>query len=194
MAMEKQEKRRQMILKAAEKLFARNGFHGTDVEAIAKQAGTAKGTVYNYFENKEDIFLSVLDDGLHELEEQMRLELVNVDDPVEKIKKGIEIYIYFLADHLHLFKILAGEQAQFGDKFRKRKHEEFFARIGHVELIIGTAIEEGHLKKVDPFIATTGLFGMINFSVFRGLLLGKKFSARHMTEQITKLYLEGMLP
>lgn len=194
MAAEKQEKRRQMILKAAEKLFARNGFHGADVEAIAKEAGIAKGTVYNYFENKDDIFLSVLDDGLHELEEKMRLNLAHVEDPVEKIKKGIEIYIFFLADHLHLIKILAGEQAQFGDKFRKCKHEEFFARVGHVEQVIGAAIREGHLKKVDPFIATSSLFGMINFSVFRGLLLGKKFSASGMTEQITKLYLEGMLP
>ena len=194
MAVEKQEKRRQMILKAAEKLFASNGFHGTDVEAIAREAGTAKGTVYNYFENKDDIFLSVLDEGLHELEEKMRRDLMSVDDPVEKIKKGIEIYIYFLKDHLHLFRILAGAQAQFGDKFRKCKNEEFFARIGHVERIIGNAIEAGHLKQMDPFIATSGLFGMINFTVFRGLLIGRKFSARDMTEQITKLYLEGILP
>lgn len=194
MAVEKQEKRRQMILKAAEKLFAKNGFHGTDVEAIAKEAGTAKGTVYNYFENKEDIFLSVLDEGLHKLEEKMHLGLVSIDDPVEKIKKGIEIYISFLKDHLHLFRILAGEQAQFGDKFRKRKNEVFFARIGHVEQVVAAAIEGGHLKKMDPFIATSGLFGMINFTVFRGLLIGRKFSARQMTEQITRLYMEGMLP
>lgn len=194
MTVARTKERRTVILRAAEKLFAAHGFHGTDVEGIAREAGTAKGTVYNYFENKDDIFLSVLEEGFRKLEGRMRMGLSKIKDPVEKIRKGIGIYIYFLADHLHLFRILAGEQMQFEDKIKKMKREEFFARVGHIERAISAGIKEGRLKKIDPFVASSSLFGMINFTVFRGLLIGKKFSAKRLSEQISGLYLEGMLP
>jgi AcrR family transcriptional regulator len=54
----KQEKKDRIILAAA-RAFAQNGFSGTTMAAIAKQADIGKGTIYEYFETKEDLFFAV---------------------------------------------------------------------------------------------------------------------------------------
>jgi AcrR family transcriptional regulator len=58
--------RRQSILSAAEILFAHNGYRKTKIEDIAGKAEVSVGTVYGYFQNKEELLVAVLDDiGLY---------------------------------------------------------------------------------------------------------------------------------
>ena len=52
---------RQELLRAASRLFLRNGFVQTSLADIAKEAGLTKGAVYSNFESKEDLFLALLD-------------------------------------------------------------------------------------------------------------------------------------
>jgi AcrR family transcriptional regulator len=51
--------RREQILGAAVKVFARRGFGNATVAEIAEEAGVAPGTIYIYFEGKEDLFMSI---------------------------------------------------------------------------------------------------------------------------------------
>jgi len=53
--------RRNQILDAATKVFAGKGFHATTIKDIAREAGIADGTIYNYFENKTALMLGILD-------------------------------------------------------------------------------------------------------------------------------------
>ncbi len=53
------EKNRRDIETAALWLFTRQGFHGTTVREIARKAGTSMGNLYNYYENKDEIFVSL---------------------------------------------------------------------------------------------------------------------------------------
>ena len=53
--------RRSQILDAATKVFAEKGFHPTTIKDIAREAGIADGTIYNYFENKTALMLGILD-------------------------------------------------------------------------------------------------------------------------------------
>ena len=53
--------RRNQILDAATKVFAEKGFHPTTIKDIAKEAGIADGTIYNYFENKTALMLGIFD-------------------------------------------------------------------------------------------------------------------------------------
>jgi TetR/AcrR family fatty acid metabolism transcriptional regulator len=61
--------RRTQILDAAAQVFAERGFHRTTVRDVAKAAGVADGTIYNYFENKTALLLGILD-RLNEAERQ----------------------------------------------------------------------------------------------------------------------------
>src|SRR5687768_7349185 len=53
--------RRNQILDAATQVFAEKGFHKATIKDVAKRAGIADGTIYNYFENKTALMLGILD-------------------------------------------------------------------------------------------------------------------------------------
>jgi TetR/AcrR family transcriptional regulator len=58
------EEKRERVLREAARLFAERGFSATDVAELASRAGVSKGSLYNYFESKEDLYLHVCRDGL----------------------------------------------------------------------------------------------------------------------------------
>ena len=58
------EDKRERLLREAARLFAERGFNQTDVAQLASRAGVAKGSIYNYFESKEDLYLYVCRDGM----------------------------------------------------------------------------------------------------------------------------------
>jgi TetR/AcrR family fatty acid metabolism transcriptional regulator len=78
--------RREAILTAAQKVFARNGFHEARISAIAREAGIAEGTIYNYFSSREEIYLSLFDDRWRTFTEKIRSRTSSMDDPNKKLK------------------------------------------------------------------------------------------------------------
>jgi AcrR family transcriptional regulator len=68
----KPEYRKKQILAAAKKVFAAKGYHNTNIEMICNKAGTARGTIYRYFKNKEGIFAAILEDSLAESTRRMK--------------------------------------------------------------------------------------------------------------------------
>jgi TetR/AcrR family fatty acid metabolism transcriptional regulator len=189
---EEREKRRKKILKAAERLFAKQGFHSTEVELISKAAGVSKGSVYNYFKNKADILFSVIEDGLEGLNERMREGTKPIKGSTLKLKKGIEIYVEHLEKNRPLFKILVGEHLHIA-AFKNRYYKKLFSRTEHLERLIRAGIENGEMRNIDPYIAATCLNGMIDFLFFREVVSGKKYSAKDKAKEVTELYLKGIL-
>lgn len=56
------EARRQDIVEAAIRCFVRDGFHGSNMQGICKEAGMSPGTLYHYFRSKDEIISAILDD------------------------------------------------------------------------------------------------------------------------------------
>src|ERR1700754_5048101 len=81
--------KRERILKAAVKVFARNGFHATRVSEVAKAAGVADGTIYLYFESKEELLVRLFEDRVEKLLGFMREELPKEPDAPAKLRAVI---------------------------------------------------------------------------------------------------------
>jgi TetR/AcrR family transcriptional regulator len=71
--------KRERIYSSAAKVFARDGFEKANMSEIAKSAGVSKGSLYDYFENKEDLYLAV---SLHAISESRR----NIDSVIDDEK------------------------------------------------------------------------------------------------------------
>lgn len=63
--------RKAAIEEAAMQLFAENGFSGVSISAIARKAGTSKGLLYNYFENKEALVKEIVLEGIRQMMEEL---------------------------------------------------------------------------------------------------------------------------
>lgn len=73
----KGEQTRTHILSCAEKVFSHKGYYESQVSDISKLAGVAKGTLYQYFTNKEHLFISLIEKYVTEWETSVSLELNN---------------------------------------------------------------------------------------------------------------------
>lgn len=75
------EERKHQILDAALHVFAEDSYHGSSIAAVAKRAKVSKGLIYNYFESKEEILISLVVDVFDEVMDQLDL---NLGEPLTK--------------------------------------------------------------------------------------------------------------
>ncbi len=66
--------RKAAIEEAAMQLFAENGFAGVSISAIALKAGTSKGLLYNYFDNKEALVKEIVLEGIRQMMEELNFD------------------------------------------------------------------------------------------------------------------------
>jgi AcrR family transcriptional regulator len=94
MLSEKKKQKRENIAKSCFEIFAKNGFHNISVSQIAKTAGIGKGTVYEYFSNKEDIVLELMECMQREYDPTLSTIINNQDiTPKELLYSLYDIFI-----------------------------------------------------------------------------------------------------
>jgi TetR/AcrR family fatty acid metabolism transcriptional regulator len=151
--------RMQEILKAAEQVFAEKDFNKATVAEIAKSAGVADGTIYEYFENKEDILFSIavnrFDSYLSEVSEAFEIR-----NPPKKLRRLIKFHFSSFLREPRFLKIFL-LQLQLNQRFYGSKAFDRFQRyFGLIEEVV----EEGKAAGVfDP---------NANSRVFRNMFLG----------------------
>src|SRR5438046_5717704 len=85
--------KRELILRAATRVFARNGYFNSKVADIARAANVADGTVYLYFKSKEEILHSIFDQNMAEAIATGRKLIENVEDPREKLRRVAKLHL-----------------------------------------------------------------------------------------------------
>jgi AcrR family transcriptional regulator len=94
---ERTSNRRKQVLEAAECCFRRSGFHGASMSEISKAAGMSAGHIYNYFDSKDAIIGTFVEQNIERISAIM-LDLKQRDDPLQAILDDVERYVH---DNLH---------------------------------------------------------------------------------------------
>ena len=98
--------KRDRILKAAVKVFARSGFHATRVSEVAKAAGVADGTIYLYFKSKDQLLVSLFEDRVDKLLSFMREELPKQPDAPARLRAVIDMRLGLLEGERDLAEVI----------------------------------------------------------------------------------------
>jgi AcrR family transcriptional regulator len=140
-----EEKRRQ-ILAAAAGLFATKPFHEVKLDHIAAKAKLGKGTIYLYFESKEDLYVGLLLDGMENLLGELEAKVKDSDarGPWEEIEAIVDALLQFGRGFPHLYTLLRAGVAT-SDERLEAKREELAALCTRV---IRRGVRSGDL--VDP--------------------------------------------
>src|SRR5436309_16033278 len=85
--------KRHRILRAAVDVFAQSGYFNAKVSEIAKAAGVADGTIYLYFDGKEDILITIFRDHTRNYLASLERELGNTRSAEERIRKAIRHHL-----------------------------------------------------------------------------------------------------
>ncbi len=139
---EAREAKRLLLLHAAITVFSQKGFHETKMQDIADEAGVGKGTLYEYFETKEDLFFAVYESWIHEYEMDMERQAAAHLDPVSKASALIDTTVAFYEKHASHAAILL----EFWAHAIRSQNHKFLDRIrqmkAHLAELGGKVTEE----------------------------------------------------
>jgi AcrR family transcriptional regulator len=132
------------ILEAARKVFAKNGFSGTSVEAIAQEAGIAKGTLYLYYNSKQEIYWASLKNGLAALCSELSEQVQAVRTVEDKIRAFVQTKLLFFEQHKDFFKIY---HAEFGNSIASPSPTGFSELLLEQLQMLEDILHEGSAQK-----------------------------------------------
>ncbi|MCK4418806.1 TetR/AcrR family transcriptional regulator [Candidatus Aerophobetes bacterium] len=154
------------ILQAAEKLFAKKGFYPTTIDEIAKEAKSAKGTIYLYFNNKEDLFFSVIETKLDILLNKIQEAVEKPGSASQRIKTAISIHLKFLEENKNFFKVMQsfpeGLKKKLERKLKGRVVEKQSRYIEILDGLIQEAIDRKEIKALDSKKLAVILMGIVH--------------------------------
>jgi TetR/AcrR family fatty acid metabolism transcriptional regulator len=182
------------IIQAATKMFARKGFYKTRISEIAMEAQVADGTVYIYFENKDDILISLFEEQMKVVIDNMVGQISREDDPVKKLEKFALIHLQLIEQNPDMAEIIQVEVRQSSKFMKEYKNEKFAQYLDLIGEIVREGQENGVFKKdVIPGVAKRAFFGALDeMSRFWVLSTRKQYDIRTAAKQISEYFLNGI--
>lgn len=156
-------RKKEAILDAAVVEIASHGYHGTTVAMIARRAGVADGTIYLYFENKEQVLVSLFDRAMDRFVGQGARELALLPGPQARLERIVELHLELVGSDRDLAIITQVElrhSLHFLDQLSR-------AKVGAYLQAIAAVIAEGQAAGVwrrdldAPFLAKA-VFGVLD--------------------------------
>jgi TetR/AcrR family fatty acid metabolism transcriptional regulator len=187
------EQRRNEILDAASQVFSKYGFAKTIIDQVASQANLGKGTVYQYFKSKNELFLSVGERGMDRLKDSVLMVIEEEKDPISRIEKAIRAYLSFFEQNSNMAAILMQEQSAFKKKVQKRYFEHYYGHINKTKEIFKTAISQGLIKDINVDNAISILMGMLSGLVYMWQGEGMKYSLKSRVDVVLEIFFTGVL-
>ena len=183
---------REEILSSAAELFIENGYYGLSMRQIAESVGVTKAALYYYFEDKESLFLAILETYLSKIESliiEIDQEKITCPEKISLFVRSIlsqpvnQRAIIRLASQ-ELAHLSAASRKSFGDLY----HDRFIKRI---QFMLDAGIHSGELRIVDSEVATWTLLGMM-YPYFYPVHTGEFTITDEVIGQIVDIYLGGV--
>jgi AcrR family transcriptional regulator len=187
----KWETRREAIIDASARVFARRGYHATGIAELCEANELGKGALYHYIGSKEQLLAAIHDRVMDEVMAGAdRVAAVGGTPSAQLRMLGEELLdvIHRYPDHvwvfLHEFPALTGERAS---RFRARR-KEYEQRV---EDVLRAGVDVGEFRAVDPWLTARAWLGMHNYT-YLWLKPGGRLSARSVGEPFAQIFMRGI--
>lgn len=185
--------KREVILRAAIKVFASKGYFSSKVADIAGEAGIADGTVYLYFRSKDEILHSIFDQAMAEFIAQGRSELETITTPAARLTRIAELHLEKLGadrDLAVVFQVELRGSTKFMQEFSA-------AGFGEYLDIIRQTIEDGQRtgdfrNDIKPIVAAKIIYGALDEMVTNWVLSNRTYALAPMAAEVMKVYFGGI--
>lgn len=182
----------EQIIEAAVRVIAANGFHNAQVSKIAKEAGVADGTIYLYFNNKEDILISLFEEKMSAFVEKTKQRMSESDSLEEKLRAIVEMHFKQLAANTDLAIVTQLELRQSSSKLRYRINEVLKDYLTLMEdLIIEGINKKVFFPELNEKLARQMLFGTLDEVVTNWVMKDCKYDLESFTDPVYEMLLYG---
>jgi TetR/AcrR family fatty acid metabolism transcriptional regulator len=155
--------KRDRILRAAVKVFAKNGFYDTRVSDVAKAAGVADGTIYLYFKSKDELLVSLFEDRVEKLLSYMRRELPKLATAPLKLRRIIELQLGLLEGERDLAEVLTVILRQSTKLMKEYAAPRFTAYLDAIASVVAEGQKSGDFRDdVSPHLVARATWGALD--------------------------------
>ena len=193
---ERMENRRQQLLQAATKVFAKKGYHEARIADIAKEAGVAYGLVYHYFKNKEEILNSIFEDNWRiflKSIDYIRENKTTFHERMESIARILFDSYAAAPETVAVIVVEVIRSAKALDRPRLEIFTEMYDKVGD---IIKEGQESGDCRDdIDPNLAAGVFFGAIELvmtGIVMDLISKEEDKVEWAKTQVLDLFLHGV--
>ena len=196
------ENRKNVILKAARKLFFEKGFRQVTVENIARKAEFSKGSIYLYFNSKEEIYSQILLKDIDKLHDRVADILQDPSSASEALIRVAEIYVDFFLNDRELFRILMNFMLRNNDMNLPEDMNNHIIRtmnrtISIIEQVFKYGIDKGEFPPdINLRMNRNAIWGLLNGIISLHLFTGKESGRTEVIHSTIKsgleIYIRGM--
>ena len=192
MSAKRTDDKRDRIMNAAIASFAQHGYHQATIADVAREAGVAAGTIYLYFENKDDLLVSIFEEKVQRFIQAFHQRLSQEENAEVKLRKLVHLHLFEMQNHPDLaavFQLELRQSRHFMSAYPKTDLKVYFDLIGDI-------IEEGQqqgLFRKDLYLSAVkkAFFGALDETVTSWLLAGKNYDLSQMADPVADLFVRG---
>lgn len=186
--------KREAILRAAIRVFARNGYFNSKVSDIASEAGIADGTVYLYFKSKEEVLHSVFNRAMEEFISEGKRELTGIDNAADKLRRIAQLHLEKLGadrDAAIVFQVELRGSTKFMEKFSATGFAEY---LNIIRETIAEGQKQGIFRKdLNAIICAKILFGALDEMVTNWILSKNDYALEPLADTVLEIFFGGVL-
>jgi len=185
------------LLEASRRVIGKYGFQGATIDRVAEEAQVAKGTVYIYFNNKDELLHAAVIDGIRTFLNELRQVAETPCSPLERLKAFVREQFRLLHSNQDFVKALLLESslvtAAPGDPHADELKRVFLSYLDFIATVLRAAIEAGDLRAIDPQFCAFMLDEMITGSLRRRMFGLTSNPIEEDAEAVLELFLKGVL-
>ena len=191
-------RQRQEMLAAALDLFSQKGYHNVSMAEIAEKAEFAIGTLYKFFQNKEDLYKTIVLERCDDFEDAFRLAMEQSDDEVEKLRHYVRFRGERFRNNLPFVRLYLAESRGISfnlkvgvDNEMRKRYYDILQRLASV---IANGMANKRFKKIaDPYYLAVALDSAIDASLLLWLDAPERHPYPEDPDAILDIFFKGLL-
>lgn len=193
MRAKRRRKKRSTILKAATLVFSRDGYHRARMDDIAITAGMGKGTIYQYFPSKQELFQEMIKEGFDLYLEKLKDDINWGKNYSEAFKRIIYFTFNFMQKNVDISKVIVSHPSMIDEKTVEWIYNKKQEIIQSIVSIIDKYIKQGEFREIDPIIAARCFLAMMISPIAESVFHRKKIDEEIVANGIVDVFLNGLV-
>lgn len=185
--------KRRVILEAAVQTFAENGFLASRTRDIAERAGVAEGTIYLYFESKEELLLTAFREKVNEFVESARTLIGDTRPFRERLEQFIAMQLASIEGDPALATVLLLESRQTSRFYGGAVRDVLRTYAAAIDQLLDGGVKQGEVRPdLDIPIARRMLVGTLEEVELNWLLSDRTRPLRPLAPQVAATLFHGL--
>jgi len=182
------------IVFAALDIFGRRPYEQVKIEEIAEQAGVGKGTIYEYFASKEELFATILEAGFQDYFQELSEAAAEPGPAAARLRAVFARHLAFISQHAAAARIIIGERPATRPELQEAMLGRYVTLSGLIETILREGVSGGEFRPLDTTVAAQAIVGMFSALLVVVLFAGQsREEAETGTEKLVDFCLYGLM-